>query len=575
LKSESAATASAAPPASVAAGARAAAPGAAADTAPRFSLRRRACGVLLHPTSLPGPHGCGDLGPAAREFVDFLADAGQTWWQMLPTGPVHESGSPYSSDSAFAGNPLLVNLDALAADGLLSKADLKPTSDLKPDRVRYAAVEKFRMQRLRKAFAAFVQGGAAALADFQWFSNETKSWLPNYAMFAAIRHAQRGKPWIKWPPELRLFDSASLFEALDRYRDEYLFHTFVQYQFARQWAALRQYATERGVGLIGDIPLFVAHDSADVWSHRPLFDLDEEGRARTVSGVPPDMFSRTGQLWGHPQYAWERHLSTRFEWWVARFRQMFEQFDAVRIDHFLGFTRVWAVPGRDRTAKNGTWVATPGERLFDTLQKTFGRLPIIAEDLGPGIPAAYRLRDRFGFPGMRLLHFAFGESQSREREPARSGLSRDRKKAGAGMRGDVHGREHAGAGDAGSALNLPHNHVRECVVYPGTHDNDTTAGWWRALKPAERRRAMVYLGTTGREVHWDMIRCALSSVANTAIIPMQDLLGLGSEARMNTPARARGNWEWRMKPGAATPAIAKRLRELVEVCGRLSARDRT
>ncbi len=519
-------------------------------TPQRLHLDERASGLLLHPTSLPGPCGIGDLGPAACRFVDFLAAAGQRWWQMLPVGPVDNSGSPYNSDSAFAGNPLLISLDRLRQDGLLDRRDVQPSSAMPPGRVNYPAVTRIKLAAMRRAFEAFKESGGPESREFRQFQDAQHDWLGGYALFHAKRAANRGRPWIAWPKQRRWKRLYPQVAHVTHLLDDVQFACFLQFQFQRQWDALKAYANERGVGLIGDIPIFVAHNSADVWANPELFDLTADGRPRTISGVPPDMFSRTGQLWRHPHYRWRRHQATGFAWWLARFRRMFALFDGLRIDHFLGFSRVWAVPGRAKTAQHGRWVKTPGEELFTVVRRRLGRLEIIAEDLGVATPAAVALRERFGFPGMRLLHFAFGN-------------------------------------DEGDRYNQPHTFPHNCVVYPGTHDNETTAGWFERLRREHRRqrragmtayeRVLRYLGTSerdyvgraAREIHWDIIRLALLSPANTAIIPVQDILGLGNEARMNVPATTRGNWQWQMLPGQFTPRLARRLRDQTDACGRL------
>jgi len=500
-----------------------------------FRLAHRAAGLLLHPTSLPGPHGCGDLGPAAREFVQFLAAAGVRWWQMLPVGPTPPNGAPYSSSSAFAGNPLLVSLEALADDGLLARRE--PASAALPsrDRADYAAARALRLPRLRAAGRRFIGDGGLRSAGFGAFLATEGAWVMPWALYEALRRHHGGRPWPTWRSRRVTPPAAAL-------RAEVEFALFVQYAFHRQWTALRSYAAARGVGLLGDIPIFVSHDSCDVWGHPHLFDLYPDGRPRTVSGVPPDLFSRTGQLWGHPQYRWDVHAASGFAWWVARFRRMQTLFDAVRIDHFLGFNRVWAVPGGARTAQRGRWVTTPGRALFAALRRTLGPLEVIAEDLGVLTPEAAALRDACGFPGMRILQFAFG------------------------------------ADDPGSRYHQPHTYPHECVVYPGTHDNDTAVGWFQRVRtrrrPAPRGarseydRVRAYLGTDGRAIHRDLVRLALASPANLAVVPVQDVLGLDNRARMNRPATTRGNWVWRMRPGALTPAHARWLRELNEVYDR-------
>ena len=510
-----------------------------------LQLSERAFGLLLHPTSLPGPHGSGDLGSAAYAFVDFLAAAGGRWWQMLPIVPPGPGNAPYSSYSAFAGSPLLISLELLARDGLLKPDDVKPSRGTRANRVAYGPVRKYRLSRLRKAFARFMDQSPRRRRLFDRFCAEQRDWLDEYALFTALKRAHGDQPWLRWPRALRLHDRAALRSARTELANDIAFEQFFQFQFDRQWTALRHYAQRQGVGLIGDIPIFVAYDSADVWAHRDLFQLDAAGRPRVVSGVPPDCFSRTGQLWGHPHYDWGQHRATRFAWWLARFRRVFTQFDAVRIDHFLGFHRVWQVSGRAKTAQRGRWVQAPGRKLFDAVQRRLGKLEIIAEDLGVVTPEAVALRDRFGFPGMRLLQFAFGGDEAHYNEP-----------------------------DA---------YPRNCVVYPGTHDNDTTVGWFRTLRSEARRkrrkselstleRVLRYTGTDGREIHWDMIRLSLMSVANTAIIPVQDLLGLGSKARMNFPGTATGNWEWRLSPGALDESVVNRLREMATTYNRVRGR---
>ncbi len=505
------------------------------------SLTMRSAGILLHPTSLPGPHGTGDVGPAARDFVNWLAAAGQRWWQMLPVGPVGAGNSPYSALSAFAGSPLLISLEHLADDGLLSQRDIRPVRGLSADHVNYSAVERFKLTRLRRAADAFIHAGGLQSQPFREFCERESYWLDDHALYTAIRKQQGGKFWTRWPKPLRLRHKPALRAAADQLAADVNFERFVQFEFDRQWRDLRRAANDAGIALIGDIPFFVSHDSSDVWAQRPLFDLLPDGRARTISGVPPDCFSKTGQRWGHPQYSWHRHEKTGFAWWIARFARIFSLFDAVRIDHFLGFYRVWSVPGHHRTAKNGTWKRTPGNKLLSTLQRQLGELRIIAEDLGVVTDAAFALRDRFGFPGMRLVHFAFGN-------------------------------------DTGDRYNQPHSHPPNCVAYPGTHDNETTVQWLDRLRREDRRsrkgeftpwqRLLRYLGPTSRELHWDVIRLVQGSSANLAIIPLQDALGLGAAARMNIPATTRGNWEWRVSRRALTNRVAARLRELADAFGR-------
>ena len=491
-------------------------------------LTDRTSGVLLHPTSLPG----GDLGATAREMVDFLAAAGQSWWQMLPVGPTGYGNSPYSAQSAFAGNPALVSFERLVADGILGAAD-------RPDVCG---------GHLANAFVAFSRNGGADNPDFRRFTEETRAWLDDFAIYRAIKTVQGEVQWTRWPAPLRDRDAAALARFREETRQEIDFVRFVQWRFFGDWQLLREYAHARGIGLIGDLPIFLAHDSADVWLNRHQFFLDDAGEPTLVAGVPPDYFSATGQRWGNPLYRWAEMRATGFAWWIARFRATLALFDAVRLDHFIGYTRYWAIPAREPTAIKGRWRPGPGARFFRAVAAALGELPLIAEDLGAVTPEVESLRARFGFPGIKLLQFAFGT-------------------------------------DPQAPSFLPHNYPRAAVAYTGTHDNDTTAGWFHDLgsgtrdpeqSALERRAALRYLGAPegddagedGEKIHWRMIRAIMGSVANVAIVPAQDLLGLGSEARMNHPGTATGNWSFRLSPGALTPAIADRLRDLTETYGR-------
>lgn len=506
----------------------------------RFTLDHRSAGVLLHVTSLPGGHGLGDLGPAAAAFIDFLAAAGQRWWQVLPVGAAGPGHAPYNAVSAFAGNPLLISLDRLRDDGLLSAADIVSTPELADGPVDFERAAAFKEPRLRLAYRRFVAGGGLRDPAFRAFCRRHDSWLADYTLYAALKRRYHGQPWTRWPAGVRDRRRSALAAVRARVTDDIDFERFVQFQFEQQWCSLRRYAHERGVGLIGDVPIFVAHDSADVWAQPELFDLEPNGRPRTVSGVPPDYFSRTGQRWGHPHYHWRRHRATGFAWWVQRLARAREQFDAVRLDHFLGFHRVWAVPGRARTARRGRWVRTPGQELFTAVRRRLGRMEIFVEDLGLAVPPALALRDRFRFPGMRVLQFGFdGE---------------------------------------GGQYHQPHNFPRRCVAYTGTHDNDTVVGWYARLRQkSERgsdgltawRRALLHTGTSGRRIHWDLIRLAWLSPANLAMVPVQDLLGLDSTARMNTPGTSHGNWAWRLRGGELDGRLARRLRALTRAAGRL------
>lgn len=510
----------------------------------RPKLGRRAAGLLLHPTSLPGPHGIGDLGPEAERFVDFLAESRLGWWQMLPVGPVGAGDSPYSSPSSFAGSPLLISLERLADEGLLEREDLAPKESLGSGPIDYDAARGFKEPLLRKAFTRFAREAPPELwSDFRGFYARHSQWLDDWSLYESLKEKQGGRPWTQWAPELRArrFRSWER-ETLRGVGEASAYRQFSQFLFARQWARLRGYAAERGVSLIGDVPIFVAHESADVWANQELFRLDEEGRPLVVSGVPPDYFSEDGQLWGNPHYDWETLKARGYDWWIARLGAAAERFDAVRLDHFIGFHNFWEIPGSARSAREGEWTLGPGAALFEAVRSALPGLELIAEDLGSVSEEVLALRDRFELPGMRVLQFAFGE-------------------------------------DSQADSFLPHNYPRRTVAYTGTHDNDTVRGWYddpgtapgsrsREQIEKERHNARVYLKSDGSRIHWDMISAVLRSTADTAIVPVQDLLGLGSEARMNRPGTASGNWRWRLKSGALDAALAARLRGLVDETGR-------
>ena len=495
---------------------------------------RREGGILLHLTSLPGLHGIGDLGSNALGFVDFLASAGQKLWQILPFTPLGHGNSPYASPSAMAGNPLLISLELLAAEGLLTGEELAGGETFPVDRVDYGSVIAFKLDRLKRAHRRFKSDASAQQSsEFEAFCGRGASWLDEYALFMALKDAHNGDLWLRWEPELVKRQP----EALDRARRELAesvdFHKFLQFQFARQWSALRVYANSHGVRIIGDIPIFVALDSADVWSHQELFYLDEHGRPTVVAGVPPDYFSETGQRWGNPLYHWERMAQQGYQWWIDRFRTTLAQVDIVRIDHFRGFEAYWEIPAQNRTAEHGQWVKGPGEAFFRAVEGALGRLPVIAENLGLITPEVENLRLKLGYPGMVVLHFAF---------------------------------------DGGAANPyLPHNYEQRSVGYTGTHDNDTTVGWFSARTSEEQDHVRRYLGCSG-EISWDLIRLLSESVAEMAVVPLQDVLALGTGARMNMPGQADGNWTWRLSPGQLTPRHAERLRDLSGLYGRAEAR---
>jgi 4-alpha-glucanotransferase len=513
-----------------------------------FQLDQRSAGVLLHVTSLPGPHGNGDIGAAARRFIDFLAAAGQRWWQMLPVNPAGQGNSPYSGVSAYAGNPLLVSLDDLVEDGLLDPADV--AFKLPATRADYARAEPLRTAALRQAFARHRQKPqrlARALARFQ---TESAHWLPDYALYMALRRSLGGKRWTEWPRDLARRQPAALTRARAKLANEVAYYEFEQFVFNRQWVRLREYGQARGVGLIGDAPIFIAHESADVWSSSRLFLLDEHGEPTHVAGVPPDYFCTTGQRWGNPLYRWDALKRAHYDWWVERFRTLLQHFDVIRLDHFIGFSRYWQVPAAEKTAENGSWEPGPGLGLFEAVRAALGTTPFIAEDLGEVTAEVRKLRDDLGLPGMRVLQFAFGSDLQ--------------------------------ANDF-----LPHRYIPNAIAYTGTHDNDTFAGWFhdkggrsgpRSARQAsqERRAAIAYLAgpqarTLPAQVHWEGIRAVYASVARTAIIPMQDLLGLGNESRMNMPGSAEGNWEWRVQARDLSPKLGQTLRDFTSTYGRLLA----
>jgi 4-alpha-glucanotransferase len=487
----------------------------------------RTAGVLLHPTSLPGPYGVGDLGPAARAWVDRLAAAGQTWWQVLPLNPPGAGDSPYQAFSAFAGAPLLVAPDDLVADGLLARDDLTGADTLPADRVDYPRAVAFKGGLLARAWERFRDGAGRHLrADFDAFTTRQSAWLDDYALFMAIKDATPGRDWAEWPEDVVARQPAALQRARRELADGFNRHRFAQFLFARQLAALREHARGRGVRLLGDLPIFISPESADVWANPHLFRLGPDHRPTVVAGVPPDYFSVTGQRWGNPHYDWEAMRADGYAWWVARLKATLAQVDAVRLDHFRGFEAYWEIPADRPTAIDGRWVEGPGAELLDALRAGLGGLPLIAEDLGVITPAVDALRGDFGLPGMRVLQFAFG------------GAVEDRF--------------------------LPHMFDRNLVAYTGTHDNDTTRGWYDALTPAEAAAFHRYAPDAGRDPVWALVRLAWASVADTAIAPVQDVLGLGTEARMNVPGTPVGNWAWRVTDEILDPAAFERLGEMTE-----------
>jgi 4-alpha-glucanotransferase len=502
-------------------------------------MDRRGAGVLLHISSLPSPWGVGDLGPEARAFADFLAEAGQTYWQVLPLNPTDPAlgNSPYSSSSAFACNSLFISPADLASVGLLSRAEGIPSGEFPRDRCDYGRAIPLKEAVLARAWEAFrhrAQGDEA----FEAFCSAQRGWLDDYALFTALKRRSGGAAWSRWPRPLRHREAGAMEAASQELAEDTQREKFIQFLFFSQWAALKVHCIRRGVRLMGDLPIYVSYDSADVWAHPDIFKLDAELRPTAVAGVPPDYFSRTGQLWGNPVYRWDALEADGFDWWLRRMAHQLDLFDVVRIDHFRGLVAYWEVPADALTAAGGRWVEAPAEAFLNALQGRFRPLPVVAEDLGVITPDVREMKRRFGLPGMKVLLFAFGE-------------------------------------DHPMHPYLPHTYERNCVVYTGTHDNTTVRGWFDGEATADdKRRLFRYLGAElpSHAVPWAMIRLAMASVGRTVIVPMQDLLGLGEEARMNRPSVARGNWQWRLAPGEASPDLARRLRQMTETYGRVQDR---
>jgi len=470
----------------------------------------RSAGVLLHPTSLPGKYGIGDLGDDAFKFVDFLKEAGQTLWQVFPLGPTGYGDSPYQCLSAFAGNPLLVSPDKLEEDGFLSSNDLSDKQEFNPIQIDYSETLNYKKSLLQKAFNNFKNNFNGLGKDFDEFCDKHKDWLEDFALFMAAKDFHNGDVWSKWDKGLIHRTENALNEWKEKLSDDIQYHKFVQFNFFKQWKAVRDYANNNGIKIIGDMPIFIAYDSADLWANKEIFSVDEDGILDTVAGVPPDYFSPTGQLWGNPLYRWKVMEKDDFLWMRKRFASLYELIDIVRIDHFRGFDAYWEIPGDAKTAERGRWVKAQGEKLFKSLIKHLGDIPILAEDLGVITPEVEALRDKFNFPGMKILQFAFGPDMETKF--------------------------------------LPHNYIPNCVVLTGSHDNDTTRSYFEKVKKEEYHiyeHAQVYLNYFGDDLVNELIRMAYASVANIVIIPMQDVLNLGGEARMNFPSRLGGNWAWR------------------------------
>ena len=490
----------------------------------------RSGGILLHPTSLPGPYGIGDLGPQAYRFVDWLASTGCKLWQVLPLGPTGYGDSPYQCFSAFAGNPYLISVDLLLRDGLLTPDDLRDKPDFPASSVDYGWIIPWKLDLLQKAFSRFLSAPDDLRREFDYFCAENASWLDDYALFMAIKEAHGGGAWNGWQKSIRTRKPSAMDKARKEFADDIRRHSFYQFLFFRQWHDLRKYANDKDIKIIGDIPIFIAYDSADAWSNPDLFFLDEDSLPTVVAGVPPDYFSPTGQLWGNPLYRWDAHQETGYAWWIERFRAVLKMVDIIRLDHFRGFAGYYEIPFGSPTAETGRWVPGPGADFLKVLDEKLSDkrteeidLPIIAEDLGVITPDVVALRDGFKLPGMKILQFGFDEPKN----PF-----------------------------------LPHNYPSHCVAYTGTHDNDTARGWFDTAPEAERRYALNYLNTDADHFVWELMRGVWSSVAVYALAPMQDALNLGGYARMNFPSRLGGNWEWRMSEADMNEPLAKRLQGL-------------
>jgi 4-alpha-glucanotransferase len=498
----------------------------------------RSSGILLHPTSFPSRFGIGDLGLEAYNFIDFLKESSQQYWQVLPLGPTGYGNSPYACYSAMAGNPQLISPEQLQEQGLLTEDDFANLPGFDSSKVEFEQIAPIKIDLLKKACENF-QTKATPLQqkEFAGFCQTKAYWLDDYALFMALKDTHGGSSWHTWEPEFAKREPQAIDQAQRQLTAQIFFHKFIQFEFFRQWSKLKTYANMSGIDIIGDIPIYVAHDSSDVWANPNIFCLDEEtGEPALMAGVPPDYFSATGQLWGNPVYNWEELEKQDFQWWLGRFQAMLDYVDVIRIDHFRGFEAYWAVEQGEETAVNGEWLKAPGEELFETIKQKLGVLPVLAEDLGVITPEVEALRDNFEFPGMKVLQFAFGS------DPANPFL--------------------------------PFNYPRNAVVYTGTHDNDTTVGWYNQASDWEKQNLLLYLGCISPDgIHWDLIRLALSSIANQAIIPLQDILGLGTEARMNFPSVAEGNWGWRYQPEALTEELSQKLKVLTALSGRALRQD--
>lgn len=487
----------------------------------------RSSGILLHPTSLPGKYGIGTLGKEAYTFIDFLAGAKQAWWQILPLGPTGYGDSPYQCFSSKAGNPYLIDLELLVNEELLSENDLSTHPQFSDSEVLFGDVITWKLNILKIAEINFIRSANAG--EFEKFIYDN-SWVNDYALFMALKEKFNKRPWYEWDDDYRLHQRDALNAVKKELESEIHFQQFIQFIFFRQWHALKKYANQQGVKIIGDIPIYVAMDSVDTWVNPELFQFDENKNPVAVGGCPPDYFSETGQLWGNPIFNYEKMREDGFSWWIDRLKSNLELYDLIRVDHFRGFAGYWRIPFGETTAINGKWIPGPGKELFIAIKNALGEIPIIAEDLGLITPDVIELRDHFNLPGMKILQFAFDSSESNDY--------------------------------------IPHNYIKNCVVYTGTHDNDTIVGWFNTAKEDDKKYVLNYFNTSGDNIAWDFIRGAWASVAYLAIAPMQDILGLGNETRMNFPGTTKNNWLWRMQAGSTNETLAEKIKELTLLYGR-------
>ena len=500
---------------------------------------KRSSGILLHPTSFPGEFGIGDFGPQAYTFIDLLAKTETGLWEILPLGPTGYGDSPYQSFSAFAGNPYLISPEAMVQDGLLEKEDISNPPAFPLTKIKFSQVYKFKDQLFLQAFNNFNKRtlNDPLRLEFEGFCESQKKWLEDYSLFIAIKNKFNNEAWNFWPDELRFRKVTGLAYFIKENQSLVRFQSFIQFLFYRQWKALFNYAHDHQIKIIGDIPLFVAYDSSDVWSQPFLFDLSVTLEPRVIAGVPPDYFSSTGQLWGNPHYLWSNHKKNQYAWWQERFKKSLEIFDIFRLDHFRGFGGYWEVKAGEPTAEHGRWVKGPGAHFFRSIEKSLGKLPIIAEDLGVITPDIKELTSEFGFPGMRVFQFGFSSNAD---DPF-----------------------------------LPHNYIPNCVAFTGTHDNATARGWYLDASKKEQKFCRQYLNSTGKNISWEMIRALWASCADMVLAPMQDFLSLGNEARMNFPGKLGGNWNWRMKPRAINDHLVERIKLLNSIYGRNSTNTHT